>query len=176
MSTATPTATLNTAQRAWLKKMGATLKAPIADGAAAQGSSAADTVGATPLDLALQWGPEIIALAKQLGARRKCLVAVVNHTTDRVLFRGDAKFKSGGFAQIPKEDKIEPNGGKSEFIAASPENNPFGSVEGEIPWAIDGETNWNIRFSNPRAGSVQASNDIDDTLAPSKFFSDEPLK
>jgi peptidoglycan hydrolase-like protein with peptidoglycan-binding domain len=166
-STGTP---LSRTQRDWLKTMKSALGSPGAVGADA------GTVGAGPLDLALQWGPEIIALAKQLGARRKCLIAVVNNTTDRVIHRGDAKFKSGGFASIPKEDKIEPNGGKSEFIVASPENNPFGEVEGEVPWALDGETDWHVRFGNPRAGSVKASNDLDETPLKAIYFVDDPLK
>jgi hypothetical protein len=186
---ATPTAApakavLDSAQRAWLTKMGTALDVPVEAAAGDTGSTttisdsprAADAPvkDVTPADLVLAWGPEVIALLKTLGARRVCLISVVNKTTDRILFRGTPKFKNGGLAKLPKEDKIEPNGGKMEFVAASPENNPIGKIDGEIPFILDFDTNWHVRFKHPRFGEVEASSELDESPAKAKYFPEDP--
>jgi Putative peptidoglycan binding domain len=184
MSTATKApASLDPAQRTWLKKMGAALDAPIAKAGGGDAAVAAlkdqKSVGdaATTKSFVpelLTWGPGILEVIKKLGGgRRICAVAVVNKT-DRVLHRGAAKHESGNFAQLPP-DTIKP-GETAQFVASSPEPIPVIDVPtegaiGEMPWMLDGGTSWFIEWRNPVAGKNKGKTRVEGVNA-AKFSPD----
>jgi len=157
-------ASLDSAQRAWLKKMGVALDAPVADVPKTNGAVSAlkDQEAAREgaekkafVPELLTFGPAVLEIIKKLGGgRRICAVKVVNKT-DRVLHRGVAKHESGDFAKLPP-DTIKP-GETGEFVTSSPEPIPIIDVPtegaiGELPWLLDGDTSWFIEWRNPVAG------------------------
>jgi peptidoglycan hydrolase-like protein with peptidoglycan-binding domain len=185
---ATSQASLDSPQRAWLKKMGAALDAPVTDAVSGKTAVAgappiskrasADAVKGGVEDVALESGFDLLKdLAKDLlhtiGGPRNCHVKMFN-LTDKVchLVRPIPKPKFGGFKDHPPLD-IEP--GKSSagtFLAIN--TNPAQGSEGFVEYFIgdDKDTKWRIDWNHPRVGSPTAKASV---TGPGKALFKDPL-
>jgi hypothetical protein len=182
MSTATPTRTLDSKQREWIKAMGAALDLQVADAAAIKapspGSKQADEkVGSgIPTEELLGLAPEVIKILEKIGGgARACAIKVFNDT-GQTLIRGEAVHESGSnFREKLPADKIEP-GKEDEFVTSSPEGHipildlPTGGAIGHMPYRPEKDGGeWMIEWRNPVAGTVKGFSVIKN-LDPKRFI------